>query len=67
MARSLKKGPFADGHLLKKVDAVVKSGDKELMRKKTLVLIPSEMQDVTVKKDILNEVTGDVTVEIESN
>ena len=53
--------------IYKGASIVVKSGDKELMRKKTLVLIPSEMQDVTVKKDILNEVTGDVTVEIESN
>ena len=32
MARSLKKGPFADGHLLKKVDAVVKSGDKTVIK-----------------------------------
>ena len=26
MARSLKKGPFADDHLLKKVDAIVNGG-----------------------------------------
>ena len=32
MARSLKKGPFADGHLLKKVDAVIKSGDKQVIK-----------------------------------
>ena len=32
MARSLKKGPFADAHLLKKVDAVVKSGDKQVIK-----------------------------------
>ena len=32
MARSLKKGPFADEHLLKKVDAVVKSGDKQVIK-----------------------------------
>ena len=29
MSRSLKKGPFADASLLKKVDEVVKSGDKQ--------------------------------------
>ncbi len=29
MARSLKKGPFADEHLLKKVDAVVKAGGEK--------------------------------------
>lgn len=28
MARSLKKGPFVDGHLLKKVETLVKSGAK---------------------------------------
>ena len=28
MARSIKKGPFVDGHLVKKVDAVRASGDK---------------------------------------
>ena len=32
MARSLKKGPFADSHLLNKVDAVVKSGDKTVIK-----------------------------------
>ena len=28
MARSLKKGPFADEHLLKKVDALNAAGEK---------------------------------------
>ena len=28
MARSLKKGPFADGHLVRKVEAAKASGDK---------------------------------------
>ena len=32
MARSLKKGPFADESLLKKVDAAVKSGDKTVIK-----------------------------------
>ena len=32
MARSLKKGPFADAYLLKKVDEVVKSGDKAVIK-----------------------------------
>ena len=30
MARSLKKGPFADAHLLKKIDAMNESGDKSV-------------------------------------
>ena len=32
MARSLKKGPFADEHLLKKVDELNKSGDKTVIK-----------------------------------
>ena len=32
MARSLKKGPFADAELLKKVDAAVKSNDKKVIK-----------------------------------
>ncbi|MCB1940690.1 MAG: ribosomal protein S19 family protein, partial [Candidatus Accumulibacter sp.] len=28
MGRSVKKGPFADAHLIKKVDAVRATGDK---------------------------------------
>ena len=32
MARSLKKGPFADASLLKKVDAAVASGDKAVIK-----------------------------------
>ncbi|MCX7005709.1 MAG: 30S ribosomal protein S19, partial [Kiritimatiellaeota bacterium] len=29
MGRSIKKGPFVDGHLLKKVEAAAKTGDKK--------------------------------------
>ena len=32
MARSLKKGPFIDASLQKKVEAVVKSGDKQVIK-----------------------------------
>ena len=32
MARSLKKGPFADKSLLKKVDAMNQSGDKSVIK-----------------------------------
>jgi small subunit ribosomal protein S19 len=32
VARSVKKGPFVDGHLLKKVDALISSGDKRIVR-----------------------------------
>ena len=32
MARSLKKGPFADEHLLKKIDALNASGQKTVVK-----------------------------------
>ena len=32
MSRSLKKGPFADDHLLKKVDAMNKSNQKQVIK-----------------------------------
>ena len=32
MARSVKKGPFIDGHLLKKVEAAQQSGDRKLIK-----------------------------------
>ena len=32
MARSLKKGPFADDHLLKKVDALNANNDKSVIK-----------------------------------
>ena len=32
MARSIKKGPFIDAHLVKKVDALNDSGEKRIVR-----------------------------------
>jgi len=32
MPRSLKKGPFVDGHLMKKVEAVTESGDRKVVK-----------------------------------
>ena len=32
MSRSMKKGPFVDGHLLKKVDAANASGDRRVIK-----------------------------------
>lgn len=32
MPRSLKKGPFIDDHLIKKVDALNRSGDKKVIK-----------------------------------
>ena len=33
MGRSLKKGPFADDHLLKKIDAMNAAGQKQVIKK----------------------------------
>ena len=43
MARSLKKGPFADESLLKKVDAMNASGDKSVLRPGPVVLLFSHL------------------------
>lgn len=32
MARSLKKGPFVDDHLMKKVNVILESGKKEVIK-----------------------------------
>jgi len=32
MARSIRKGPFVDDHLAKKVEAVTRSGDKRVIK-----------------------------------
>jgi small subunit ribosomal protein S19 len=32
MARSAKKGPFIDGHLMKKIDVMNAAGDKKVLR-----------------------------------
>ena len=32
MARSIKKGPFVDGHLMKKVEAAQAAGDRKVIR-----------------------------------
>ena len=32
MPRSLKKGPFVDGHLMKKVDTAVATGDRRVVK-----------------------------------
>lgn len=32
MARSMKKGPFVDDHLLKKIDAANETGDRKVIR-----------------------------------
>ena len=49
MARSRKKGPFVDEHLMKKVDAYSRSGDKRMIRtwSRRSTIIP-EMVGLTI-------------------
>ncbi len=42
MARSLKKGPFADEHLLKKVDAMNAAGDKQVIKTWSFHNLPTD-------------------------
>ena len=42
---------------------VVSSGERELLRKKKKIMVPSEMEDVILKKDILSD-AQDITVTI---
>lgn len=44
---------------------VVRSGEREVLRRKTRILVPSEMQDLTLKAAQLAEVSEDITVEVE--
>ena len=42
MARSLKKGPFVDGHLMAKVEKVSENGKKEVVAFDLIILILSQ-------------------------
>ena len=53
--------------VMKNASLIITSGDKELVRRKTRVLIPSEMQDVLLKNDKLKEASGDITIYIEES
>ena len=46
MARSIKKGPFADASLLKKVDAMNEAGDKSVIKtwSRRSTIFPSMIQ-----------------------
>ncbi|MBP3272046.1 MAG: FAD-dependent oxidoreductase [Ruminococcus sp.] len=66
------EGLSADVHIrfrvtgvFRNVSIVIRSGEKELMRKKARVLVPSEMQDVILGKELLEGISDDITVGIE--
>lgn len=47
------------------VSIVIKSGDKEILRRKSRILVPSEMLDIILKRDKLADLTDDLKVYIE--
>lgn len=53
--------------IYKKAAIVIKSGGSELFRKKTQVLIPSEMQDIAVKKEALAAAKDEIEIMIEGD
>ena len=44
---------------------VIKSGETELVRRKSRILVPSEMVDIIIKKDKLIGISDDITVGLE--
>ena len=67
MSRSLKKGPFADASLLKKVDAQVASGNKQVIKtwSRRSTIFPSfvgltfAVHDVYVTEDMVGHKLGE--------
>lgn len=51
--------------VFKNTAIVVKSGDKELLRKRTQILVPSEMVDLLLKKEKHSEIDQSIDVYIE--
>ena len=56
---------FRVSGVYKNVSIVIKSGDKELLRKKSMILVPSEMVDLLLKKSKLKESGEEMTAFIE--
>ena len=55
---------FRVGAVYKKVTIKLMCGDKELTSKRRTIVVPSEMEDVILRKSILEEVDGDIRVEM---
>ena len=57
MARSLKKGPFADASLLKKVDAMNEAGQKQVIK------TWSRRSTIFPQMELVEKMGGNITVE----
>ena len=53
--------------IYKNAAIVIKSGGSEIFRKKAMVLIPSEMQDIAVRRDRLEAASDDLEIMIEGD
>ena len=51
--------------VFKGASLVVTSGEKELLRRKTRILVPSEMQELTLKAEALAQAGDEITVAVE--
>ena len=51
--------------VFKDCSIVVKAGENELLRRKSRILVPSEMQDIIIRQVKLADVSEDICVEIE--
>ena len=67
MARSLKKGPFADASLLKKVDALNASGQKQVIKtwSRRSTIFPSFVGHTIAVHDGRNHDTVNVTADMD--
>ena len=62
MARSIKKGPFADASLLKKVDAMNEAGDKSVIKtwSRRSTIFPSMIgHTIAVTEDMVGHKLGE--------
>ena len=66
MARSLKKGPFADEHLLKKVDALNAAGEKTVIKtwSRRSTIFPEMIEHIITLHDVRNHVPVYITEDI---
>ncbi|MBR1739840.1 MAG: FAD-dependent oxidoreductase [Ruminococcus sp.] len=56
---------FRVGSPIKGASIVITGGGKEIFRRKSRILVPSEMLDIVIKKEKLEGVSGEITVSLE--
>ena len=61
----INKIPENQRDIYKNKKLVVRSNDKVVLEKKRLHMIPSEMESINIKTDILKNITGNITVSVE--